>query len=56
MSLQIVPILCNAGFMNNYAYLLIEEKAVSRRLSMRRRRHRLLKPVNNIGSNRNIFW
>ena len=27
MSLQIFPILCNAGFMNNYAYLLIEENS-----------------------------
>lgn len=25
MSLKVIPILCNAGFMNNYAYLLIDE-------------------------------
>ena len=27
MSLKVFPILCNAGFMNNYAYLLYDEKS-----------------------------
>lgn len=27
MSLKVVPILCNAGFMDNYAYLLVDEKS-----------------------------
>jgi len=26
MSLKIIPVLCNAGFMDNYAYILIDEK------------------------------